>query len=208
MNALSRASGSAAPAHDSRYPPPEQEVAIIKGTFSGDGQMGSNSGSNMSESDPNQDELSTDCRLVQLLECVSASQMSIGRAARASVRRESACSRALAHARSALPLNTRILRRKRIPRDIVRAAASAPEAARAARDVVADRVLVPIAEAIDADQPKLRASLINSQMVGLIMARYIVALEPLSSLPADKVVQAIAPNLQRYLTGSLGKNSK
>jgi Tetracyclin repressor-like, C-terminal domain len=91
---------------------------------------------------------------------------------------------------------------------IVRAAASAPEAARAARDVVADRVLVPIAEAIDADQPKLRASLINSQMVGLIMARYIVALEPLSSLPAEKVVQAIAPNLQRYLTGSLGKNSK
>jgi AcrR family transcriptional regulator len=91
---------------------------------------------------------------------------------------------------------------------IVRAAASAPEAARAARDVVADRVLVPIAEAIDADQPKLRASLINSQMVGLIMARYIVALEPLSSLPAEQVVQAIAPNLQRYLTGSLGKKSK
>ena len=35
-------------------------------------------------------------------------------------------------------------------------------------------------------------------MVGLIMARYIVALEPLSSLPGQKAVQAIAPNLQRY----------
>ena len=91
---------------------------------------------------------------------------------------------------------------------IVRAAASEPEANRAAREVVSSRVLVPIAEAIDADEPKLRASLINSQMVGLIMARYIVALEPLSSLPAEKVVQAIGPNLQRYLTGSLGKNSK
>ena len=36
---------------------------------------------------------------------------------------------------------------------IVRSAASAPEAARAARAVVADRVLVPITEAIDAISP-------------------------------------------------------
>jgi AcrR family transcriptional regulator len=87
---------------------------------------------------------------------------------------------------------------------IVRAAASEPEAARAARELVTARVLLPIAKRIDADQPELRASLINSQMVGLIMARYIVALEPLASLPAKDVVRAIAPNLQRYLTGSLG----
>jgi AcrR family transcriptional regulator len=87
---------------------------------------------------------------------------------------------------------------------IVRAAVSEPEAAEAARELVAARVLVPIAKRIDADQPELRASLINSQMVGLIMARYIVALEPLASLPADDVARAIAPNLQRYLTGSLG----
>ncbi len=87
---------------------------------------------------------------------------------------------------------------------IVRAAASEPEAAQAARELVTARVLVPIAERIEADRPALRASLINSQMVGLIMARYIVALEPLASLPAKEVVRAIAPNLQRYLTGSLG----
>jgi AcrR family transcriptional regulator len=87
---------------------------------------------------------------------------------------------------------------------IVRAAVSEPDAARAARELVTARVLVPIAKRIEADQPELRASLINSQMVGLIMARYIVALEPLASLPAEEVVRAIAPNLQRYLTGSLG----
>jgi hypothetical protein len=45
-------------------------------------------------------------------------------------------------------------------------------------------------------------------MVGLIMARYIVALEPLASLPAEDVVRAIAPNLQRYLTGTLGAQGK
>ena len=92
---------------------------------------------------------------------------------------------------------------RRIITGIVRAAASGPEAARAARDVVSSRALVPIAEAIDADQPELRASLINSQMVGLIMARYIVATEPLASLPAKDVIRAIAPNLQRYLTGPM-----
>lgn len=90
---------------------------------------------------------------------------------------------------------------------IVRAAASEPEAARAARELVTARVLVPIAERIEADQPELRASLVNSQMVGLIMARYIVALEPLASLPAERVVQAIAPNLQRYLAAPLDLGS-
>ncbi len=86
---------------------------------------------------------------------------------------------------------------------IVRAAVSGPEAAGAARDVVSSHVLIPIAEAIDADQPELRANLINSQMVGLVMARHIVATEPLASLPSEDVIRTIAPNLQRYLTGPL-----
>ena len=62
---------------------------------------------------------------------------------------------------------------------------------------------MPIAESIDADRPELRASLINSQMVGLIMGRYIVATEPLASLAAEDVVRALAPTFQRYLTGPL-----
>ena len=87
---------------------------------------------------------------------------------------------------------------------IVRAATSQPEAARAAREIVTARVLMPIAEGLAADQPTLRASLINSQMVGLVMARCVLELEPLASLPRDELVRAIAPNLQRSLTGPLG----
>jgi hypothetical protein len=34
-------------------------------------------------------------------------------------------------------------------------------------------------------------------------ARYIVELEPLASLPAERVVDIIAPTLQRYLTHPL-----
>lgn len=41
-----------------------------------------------------------------------------------------------------------------------------------------------------------------SQIVGLTVARYIVAVEPLASRPAHDV----APTLQRYLTGPLTRN--
>ncbi|OOK77842.1 transcriptional regulator, TetR family domain protein [Mycobacterium kansasii] len=39
----------------------------------------------------------------------------------------------------------------------------------------------------------------------MAMARYIVKMEPFASLPAEQIVQTIAPNLQRYLTGELPK---
>ncbi|BBX15135.1 hypothetical protein MNVM_42160 [Mycobacterium novum] len=39
--------------------------------------------------------------------------------------------------------------------------------------------------------------------MGIVVARYIVGLEPLASLPGDQVVAMVAPTLQRYLTGDL-----
>jgi hypothetical protein len=38
-------------------------------------------------------------------------------------------------------------------------------------------------------------------MVGLAMARYIVKIEPIASLPREAVVAAIGPTIQRYLAG-------
>jgi AcrR family transcriptional regulator len=49
----------------------------------------------------------------------------------------------------------------------------------------------------------LRATLVASQIMGLIAARYVARLEPLASLPADEVVPLVAPTLQRYLDGAL-----
>ena len=49
----------------------------------------------------------------------------------------------------------------------------------------------------------VRVQLVASQLVGVVMARYILQLEPFASLPAQQVAQTIAPNLQRYLTGDL-----
>lgn len=49
----------------------------------------------------------------------------------------------------------------------------------------------------------IRVQFVASQLVGVVMARYILELEPFRSLPVDQVVETIAPNLQRYLTGDL-----
>ena len=49
----------------------------------------------------------------------------------------------------------------------------------------------------------LRGDLVASQMVGLMMVRYVVRLEPLASAGQDEVVRLVAPNVQRYLTGDL-----
>ena len=53
---------------------------------------------------------------------------------------------------------------------------------------------------------RLRASLIGSQMSGLVIARHIVGIEPLASLSTDEVANLIGPVLQHYITGSLHKD--
>lgn len=50
---------------------------------------------------------------------------------------------------------------------------------------------------------KIRAQFVASQLMGVVMARYIVQIEPFASLPAEQIARTIAPNLQRYLTGEL-----
>ncbi len=49
----------------------------------------------------------------------------------------------------------------------------------------------------------IRIQFVASQLVGVVMARYILELDPFKSLPVDQIAETIAPNLQRYLTGEL-----
>ena len=86
---------------------------------------------------------------------------------------------------------------------LVRAAASEPEAARMLREFLMRAVIGPVAQALGSDEPELRVNLVGSQIIGLVMARYIVEVEPLASLPAERIVDMIAPTLQRYLTHPL-----
>lgn len=54
----------------------------------------------------------------------------------------------------------------------------------------------------DADDAELRAELAASQVVGVIMVRYILAFEPLASLDHDEIVARVAPAVQWHLTGT------
>ena len=87
---------------------------------------------------------------------------------------------------------------------MVRAAASEPAAARMVRELISRRVVGPLAQGLGAEAAELRATLVGSQIVGLVMARYVVGVEPLASLDPERLVVALGPNLQRYLVGSLG----
>jgi hypothetical protein len=71
------------------------------------------------------------------------------------------------------------------------------------RDLISREILARIVEALGVDDADVRAGLLGSQVVGLAMARYIVRVEPLASMPADAVAAALAPNLQRYLVEPL-----
>jgi AcrR family transcriptional regulator len=84
---------------------------------------------------------------------------------------------------------------------LVRSAAGNEQAADLLRGFVERELVGRLAAAIDAPQPKLRAALTGSQLVGLCMARYVVRVEPIASADAETLVASIGPTLQRYLTG-------
>ncbi len=50
---------------------------------------------------------------------------------------------------------------------------------------------------------RLRVQFVASQLVGVVIARYIIGLEPFASLAPEQIAETIAPTLQRYLTGEL-----
>lgn len=84
----------------------------------------------------------------------------------------------------------------------IRSASSHPDAASLVRETVT-RDLARLTKAITDDQPETRAVLIGAQVVGLALARYVVEVEPLASLPAPAVVDLMAPTFQRYLAEPL-----
>jgi AcrR family transcriptional regulator len=65
--------------------------------------------------------------------------------------------------------------------------------------VLGQLITEPIA-ALVYEQAAERGTLIAAQLLGLALCRYILRFEPLASLPADDVVAAVAPSVQRYLT--------
>jgi AcrR family transcriptional regulator len=87
---------------------------------------------------------------------------------------------------------------------ILMTAAHEPRTRDKLRAFVTASLLPAIAERIEGEERLLRASLIATQVVGLVMMRWVWEIEPIASLPDDDLVVLIGPTIQRYLTGRLG----
>ena len=84
----------------------------------------------------------------------------------------------------------------------IRCATTHPEAAALVRETVT-RDLLRLASALTDDRPDRRAVLVGAHFVGIALARHIVRVEPLASMSAADVVEAVAPTFQHYLVEPL-----
>jgi AcrR family transcriptional regulator len=64
-------------------------------------------------------------------------------------------------------------------------------------------IVTPVLSHLVRDRPEVRIPLVASQVVGLIVTRYVVAFPPMAQLSAEEVVARMGPVLQHYLTGDL-----
>lgn len=56
-----------------------------------------------------------------------------------------------------------------------------------------------IAKKLAVDDADLRATLVASQIAGMLLARYVLKLAPLAAAPVDELVARVGPTVQRYL---------
>jgi AcrR family transcriptional regulator len=82
---------------------------------------------------------------------------------------------------------------------VVRSALSHEAAATVLRGVVLRQILERIASELDVPDPRLRAELAASHLIGIAILRYVVRVEPLASTDPEEIVAVVAPTLQRYL---------
>ncbi|MFJ2636474.1 MULTISPECIES: TetR family transcriptional regulator [unclassified Streptomyces] len=85
---------------------------------------------------------------------------------------------------------------------IVRSAVTNETAAAVFRGLVSRRVLARLAGGLDVPDAEFRVQLAAAQLVGIIMLRYIVRVEPMASADPEDIVAMVGPVLQRYLTAA------
>lgn len=86
---------------------------------------------------------------------------------------------------------------------LIQAAMTNQQAAELLRVFVTEQIISRIVAVLDVPAPQLRATLVGSQLVGLAVLRHVVRVPPLATAEATAVIAAVAPTVQRYLTGEL-----
>ncbi|MDQ6636733.1 MAG: TetR family transcriptional regulator [Candidatus Dormibacteraeota bacterium] len=80
---------------------------------------------------------------------------------------------------------------------LIRSATTSQQGADLLRQFLTATVLSRIADAVGV--PRLRITLVGSQLVGIAIVRYVLGVEPLASASQEEIVKLVAPSIQRYL---------
>jgi AcrR family transcriptional regulator len=85
---------------------------------------------------------------------------------------------------------------------VVRTSLSKPSMSFVLRQLFEHRIVKTVEASIGdrVDHVPVRANFIASQIFGLVVARYILKLEPLASLTEPELAETIGPTIDRYLT--------
>jgi AcrR family transcriptional regulator len=86
-------------------------------------------------------------------------------------------------------------------RVMVDAAVREPSLKRLLREVVSREMIDRIAEHIRGPHAQHRAAAFSTQLAGVVFARYVLELEPVTSMTADELVRHLTPGLRAVLHG-------
>ena len=88
---------------------------------------------------------------------------------------------------------------------LVRSAVGNEWTAKLLREFLVTQVLRRVVGTLEvpAAEQEVRGALVASQLIGIVMGRYVIKVEPLASASPEWLVAAIGPNVQRYLTGDV-----
>lgn len=86
---------------------------------------------------------------------------------------------------------------------VIRSAVAYDDAARLVKDFLMTEVLAKIVNANASSHTELRTLLTGSQIIGMLVMRYMIGIEPLASLAPDAVCALYGPQIDHCLYGDL-----
>ena len=88
---------------------------------------------------------------------------------------------------------------------LVRSAVNHEWSARLLREFVLTKIVRRVVGSFDmpAEEREARGALVASQVIGLVLTRYVLELEPNASASPESLAAAVGPTIQRYLSGDV-----
>ena len=86
---------------------------------------------------------------------------------------------------------------------VLRSVAGEGPVADMVRQFIERSIITAFAERLPGPESQLRAVLIGSQVAGLLLARYVVRLEPLASADPNRLATIYGPTIERYAYAAL-----